>query len=100
MSADNNSVAVKILDKTFNIKCPVDRVSELHEAAEYLDAKINELQGHDKVVNVDDLVMITALNVAHELLIEKKQKTVSVDAMQDKINGLYSMIEDTLAGHN
>lgn len=99
MSSDNNSVSVKILDKAFNIRCPVDRVSELHEAAEYLDTKINELQGHDKVVNVDDLVMITALNVAHELLIEKKQKSTSVDTMQDRINSLYGMIENTLASN-
>lgn len=97
MIQEKNSITVKIMGKTFSIKCPPERISDLHEAAKYLDEKINEIHSHDKVINIDNLVVITALNISHELLAQKKQNLAYIEDMNGQINNLQNMVAEALA---
>jgi cell division protein ZapA len=94
---DKNDIIIKIMGRDFHVKCPADRVSELHKAAKYLDEKIAEMRNNDKLISLDNLITIAALNVTNEFLIQKKHNLVQIDSMNQQINILREQIEKALS---
>ena len=61
-------VTISILDKEFRIACPPGEKDALLASAQYLDRKMREVRNTGKVVGIDRISVMTALNIAHELL--------------------------------
>lgn len=100
MTTDKNDITVKIMDRDFTIKCPTAGITDLHKAAKYFDSKIRDIQHEDsnkKLINIDNLIVVTALNISHELLIQKKQNRDCIDHMNQQINDLHNLIEQAVA---
>ena len=49
---NSHNVAVKLLDKTYQIRCPSDKVQELQDAAEFLNSHMREIRDKGKVIGV------------------------------------------------
>ncbi len=61
-------VNVKILDREFTVGVePAERES-LVAAATLLDARMREIRGSNRMAALDRVAVLTALNLAHELL--------------------------------
>lgn len=61
-------VNVKILDREFTVGVePAERES-LMSAAHLLDARMREIRGSNRMAALDRVAVLTALNLAHELL--------------------------------
>ena len=61
-------VSVRILEKEYHISCPLEERSDLLDSAEYLNNKMREIRDTGKVVGLDRIAVIAALNMANELL--------------------------------
>ena len=92
----SNTVSINIQGKLYKVKCPQEKIAELRESAQYLESKMRELDQGGKVLNADRL-MIIAINLAHELLLQKKQANLYMDAISHRIHDLHSKIESSLA---
>lgn len=68
MSDDKTSLNIKILDREFRVACPEDERKELQDAVAYLDRKMREIRDAGKIVSVERIAIMAALNIAHELL--------------------------------
>lgn len=97
MTHQNDTVSVRLMDREYQVKCPPEKVAELQEAACYLDVKMRELSEGSKILSLDRLVVIVALNIAHEFVSLKKQKNYYIDNMNKKIQDLQNKIEEALA---
>ena len=71
------TVSVNILDKDYQIACPPDQQQELIDAAKYLDAQMRKIRGNGKVVGLERIAVMAALNIAHELRTQDKVQAVS-----------------------
>ncbi len=61
-------VSVRILDKEYQVACPANERTELLDSAEILDAKMREIQNAGRVVGLDRIAVMAALNMANDLL--------------------------------
>ena len=61
-------VTVKILEKEYNVACPIDEKAALLASAEFLNSKMREIRDSGKVVGLDRVAVMAALNIANELL--------------------------------
>ena len=68
MSADLSRVSVRILEKDYHVACPVEERAALLDSAEYLNRKMREIRDSGKVVGLDRVAVMAALNLANELL--------------------------------
>jgi len=68
VSETHARVSVRILEKEYHITCPLHERSDLLDSAEYLNAKMREIRDAGKVVGLDRIAVIAALNMANELL--------------------------------
>jgi len=75
--ADNVAVKVSILDKDYKIACPESERAALEESARYVDRQMRETRKGLRIASIDRLAIITALNMAHELLHGQENATDS-----------------------
>jgi cell division protein ZapA len=68
MSDHQARVSVRILEKEYHITCPNEERSDLLDSAEFLNLKMREIRDSGKVVGLDRIAVIAALNMANELI--------------------------------
>lgn len=61
-------VTVRILEKDYQVACPANERTDLLDSAEILNAKMREIRDSGKVVGLDRIAVMAALNMANELL--------------------------------
>ena len=75
-------VTVRILDKDYQVACPVDERTALLDAAELLNQQMRDIRDSGKVVGLDRIAVMTALNLANDLLkCRGREVRVSEDVM-------------------
>jgi cell division protein ZapA len=71
MSGDPSRVSVKILEKEYQVTCPPEERPALLDSAEYLNRKMREIRDSGKVVGLDRVAVMAALNITNELLLAR-----------------------------
>jgi cell division protein ZapA len=71
MSSDPKALQVNVMGREFRVACPESEQKELLEAVDYLNKKMDEIRDGGKVVGVERIAIMAALNIAHELLTTK-----------------------------
>jgi cell division protein ZapA len=61
-------VNVRILDREFTVGVEPGERDSLVAAATLLDARMREIRGSNRMAAIDRVAVLTALNLAHELL--------------------------------
>lgn len=95
MNTGENGVCVRILEKELRIACPANQEQALRESARYLDQQMRRIQQTGKVIGLERIAMMAALNIANEYLTLKNGPSESelqfanrLKEMQDKIDGV------------
>ncbi len=68
MTTQHAQVSVRILDKEYQVACPLDERTDLLDSAEVLNAKMLEIRNSGRVVGLDRIAVMAALNMANDLL--------------------------------
>ncbi len=68
MSSDLSPVVVTILGREYRVACPPSEKDGLLEAAAHLDAKMQDMRARGKTQGTENVAVMTALNITHELL--------------------------------
>ncbi|HEX9684389.1 MAG TPA: cell division protein ZapA [Burkholderiales bacterium] len=71
MSVDPKALQVTVMGREFRVACPENEQKELLEAVDYLNKKMDEIRDNGKVVGIERIAIMAALNIAHELLTTK-----------------------------
>ncbi len=66
---------VRILDTEYRVSCGPEEKEELQEAARYLDEEMRKIRGSGKVIGLDRIAVMAALNIAHEMLSDRNRST-------------------------
>lgn len=61
-------INISILDKDYKVACPPGEQSALLESARFLDLRMREVRDSGKIVGSERIAVITALNMANDLL--------------------------------
>ena len=94
---DQARVSVRIMEKEYVIACPYEERSALLDSAEFLNARMKEIRESGKVVGLDRIAVMAALNLAHELLkLRGRGDAVDTDVSQ-KIRQLRERVESALS---
>ncbi|MGE5090389.1 MAG: cell division protein ZapA [Candidatus Levyibacteriota bacterium] len=104
---------VSILGRDFKIACKESEREELGEAVTFLDRRMREIRDAGKVSGGERIAVMAALNIAHELLRERRSAPSTVpgapglaasgasiddDAARRRIRAMQAAIDQALAG--
>ena len=68
MSKESQGLDVTILGRQFRVACKESEKQGLLKAVDYLDRNMREIRDGGKVIGVERIAIMAALNLAHELL--------------------------------
>jgi cell division protein ZapA len=90
-------VTVRILDKDYVIACPPEERAELLESVEVLNGKMREIRDSGKIVGLDRVAVMAALNLTHDMLrLRNRDKRVEGE-FQGRVRALRERVDTTLA---
>lgn len=90
-------ILINIMGKELRIACPADERDELLASAKYVDAKMREMRDRGRTHNTDSLAVMTALNIAHELLQTQTMINQQDSALTGKLKRLHDKIDSALS---
>lgn len=92
MKSGQQSVNVSILGREFSVACADENRADLLAAASYLDARMREIQRGGKVIGMERCAIMAALNIANELLVNRRTASVSPEIVE-RIRGVNEKLE-------
>jgi cell division protein ZapA len=93
---DSARVSVRILEKEYHVACPPSERSDLLDSAEFLNAKMREIRDSGKVVGLDRIAVMAALNMANELLKHRQRGDDLADDVGARLRSLRERVESAL----
>ena len=96
MSA-SKTVIVKILDKEYQVACPPEQEAGLLQAARQLDQQMRSVRDTGKVIGLERIAVMVALNTTYELMNKPSHpQEATAPADLEQIKRLSERIDDTL----
>jgi cell division protein ZapA len=93
---DQARVSVRIMEKEYVVACPYEERSALLDAAEFLNARMREIRDTGKVVGLDRILVMAALNLAHEFLKSKDRESRLDNGVGQRVRALRERVENSL----
>lgn len=94
MTESFTQVSIKILEKEYQISCPSSERGALLDSAEILNTRMREIRDTGKVIGLDRIAVMAALNMANELLHSRSRGEViegdarlRLQAMRERVEG-------------
>ena len=73
MAGNTLQLDVTILGRDYRVACAEDEQAELREAVALLDARMREIRDKGRTAGAERIAVMAALNIANELLRERKR---------------------------
>lgn len=93
------SVDVQIMGRDFTVSCTDEERQGLLNAVNYLDKKMRDIRDTGKVVGVERIAIMAALNLSHEVL-NTKSGDIDIGDYKRRINAMQSQIDEAIADQN
>ena len=95
-AAPSNTVIVKILDKEYQVACPPEQERPLLDAARHLDKQMRGVRDSGKVIGLERIAVMVALNTTYELLTKGAQVDAVDQVSVEQARRLSDRIDDAL----
>ena len=96
MSEPYAQVSVRILDKEYQVACPASERTDLLDSAEILNDKMREIRDSGRVVGLDRIAVMAALNMANDLLHAKARDRLLEGDISDRLKLICDRVDSVL----
>lgn len=93
---ETDKLDIKLLDKQFQVRCPSENREQLKAAASYLDRKMREIRDNGRVVGMERIAMMTALNITYDFLESQHRQHAPSGQVAQRLEALHDNIEAAL----
>ncbi len=98
MNQSTAQVSVRILDKEYQVACPASERTDLLDSAEILNAKMLEIRDSGRIVGIDRIAVMAALNLANDMLhAQARDRTLDGD-VSSRLKLISERVESVLGG--
>lgn len=91
-------VSVRILEKEYQVSCPANERTDLLDSAELLNKQMREIRDSGKVVGLDRIAVMAALNMANELMKARTQGEAFNSSFGTRLRVLNERIDNAIGG--
>jgi cell division protein ZapA len=97
MSTKAKTLDVSIMGRNYRVTCADDEREALLAAVAYVDQKMTEIKAASKVAGTERIAVMTALNIANELLSIKIGSGFDIAELRRRMNSVQSKLDQALA---
>ena len=96
MNEPHAQVSVRILDKEYQVACPAGERTDLLDSAEVLNEKMREIRDSGRIVGLDRIAVMAALNMANDLLHSQARDEALEGDISDRLKLISDRVESVL----
>ena len=100
MSAEPKGLQVSIMGREFRVACSEDEQQGLLEAVDYLNQKMIEIKDRGKIIGLERIAIMAALNIAHEFLTTKVGGGFDIAEIKRRIIGMETVLDQAMSDQN
>lgn len=100
MSAEPKGLQINIMGREFRVACPENEQKGLLDAVDYLNKKMQEVRDNGKVIGLERIAIMTALNIAHEFLSTRVGGGFDIAEIKRRMNHMETVIDQALSEQN
>ncbi|EPJ46582.1 MAG: hypothetical protein OFPII_19690 [Osedax symbiont Rs1] len=93
----NKNVTIKLLEKEFVVGCPAENEADLLASANHLNNKMQEIRSGGKIIGMERIAVMAALNISNEFLSGKVEQR---EQMEDTMLRLSEKINKSLTSED
>ena len=90
-----HTVTIEILDKSYQVACEPEQEEELRQAARDLDDQMRSIRSTGKVIGLERVAIMAALNLSHQVLVMKSGGQPE-DPLEEQLKTITSRIDEAL----
>ena len=95
--SEAKSLQISIMGREFRVACPEAEQASLLEAVDYLNKKMLEIRDAGKVIGLERIAIMAALNIAHEYLSTKVGGSFDMGEMKRRMNRMETVIDQAMS---
>ena len=95
--SEAKSLQISIMGREFRVACPEEEQAGLLEAVDYLNKKMLEIRDAGKVIGLERIAIMAALNIAHEFLSTKIGGAFDMGEMKRRMNRIETVIDQAMS---
>lgn len=93
---ETSALTVNIMDREFRVNCDKAEQQHLIDSAAALDQRMREIRETGRVIGVDRIAIMAALNLASELLSTEGTSNTAIESVNESINRMQEKITQSL----
>ena len=96
-SENNTSVNIHIMGNEYHVASPENEIENLEVAARALDKRMKEIKQGGKIVGLERIAVMAALNLSYELMFGDSTSAEETVAINQRIQKLQDKVDGALA---
>ena len=97
MNVDAKGLQINVMGREFRVACPDNEQKGLLDAVDYLNKKMNEIRDAGKIVGLERIAIMAALNIAHELLSTKVGGGFDIAEIKRRMAHIETVLDQAMA---
>ncbi|HCA27210.1 MAG TPA: cell division protein ZapA [Betaproteobacteria bacterium] len=97
MNQEVKAIDVTVMGREFRVACPEGDEDALLTSVNYLDRKMHEIRDAGKVIGVERIAIMAALNIAHELLSTRVTGSFDVGEFKRRMKSMEAQLDLAMA---
>ena len=89
-------ITIRILEKEYQVSCPAEEKANLLASVELLNKKMREIRDSGKVIGLDRIAIMAALNLANELLKRAGDDRQIKDVFGPRVRAMSARVDEAL----
>jgi cell division protein ZapA len=96
MSKEAGGLEVNVMGREFRVSCTEEERRDLLKAVDYLNAKMREIRDTGKVIGVERIAIMAALNITHEYLSTRMDGGFDVGEFKRRMLSMQATIDQAM----
>ena len=94
---DAKGLQITIMGRNFRVACKDEEQAGLLEAVEYLNRRMGEIRDQGKIVGLERIAIMAALNITHEFLGAKVGDGFDMASFKRRMTSMETVIDQALS---
>ena len=95
--SEAKTLQISIMGRDFRVACPENEQAGLLEAVDYLNRKMLEIRDAGKIIGLERIAIMAALNIAHEMLTTKIGDGFDIGDVKRRMARMETVIDQAIS---
>ena|SRR5690242_4145121 len=95
--SEAKTLQISIMGRDFRVACPENEQAGLLEAVDYLNRKMLEIRDAGKIIGLERIAIMAALNIAHEMLTTKVGGGFDIGDVKRRMARMETVIDQAIS---